>query len=387
MGNEKLEYLGLFTFFEAVPEPRVERTRRHPLVNILTIAMLTMICVGEGWEDMENFGQGKKEWLSGFLNLRRGIPSADTFRRVLSALDPKAFNACFIAWVEALSVSTSGKLIALDGKTVRRSFNHATGRKALHIVSAWISENRLTLGQIATEANSNEITAIPKLLELLDIRGATITVDAMGCQRAIADKVIDQGGDYIMGLKGNQETAHKEVREYFSEASAADFRDVPHTFHETVDGSEHGRLEVRRVWASQELAWFADLSKWKGLRSIIMVERERTVGSAKPTVERQYYWSSHTVDAIMFAHMIRSHWGIENQLHWCLDVGFREDESRIRTDHGPENLALLRKIALNLAKNERTHKAGLQAKRKLASWSNPYLLKLLFAGLNSNQAK
>lgn len=387
MSTEKPHYLGVFAFFESVPEPRVERTRVHPLVNILVIALLTMICVGEGWEDMEEFGLAKEEWLGTFLDLRHGIPSADTFRRVLSAVNPKAFNACFIAWVQALAAGTSGKLVAIDGKTIRHSFDRATGKKALHVVSAWIAENRLTLGQVATEEKSNEITAIPKLLELLDIRGATITVDAMGCQRAIAEQVINQGADYIMGLKGNQENAHKEVEEYFTDACANAFKDVPHTFHETVDGSDHGRLEVRRVWASQELDWFADLSKWKGLRSIIMVERERTVGSAKTSVERSYYWSSRIVDAKAFAAMIRGHWGVENQLHWCLDVALREDESRIRTDHGTENLALLRKLVLNLARNERTHKKGIQAKRKLAVWRDDYLLKLLHAGLPDNQAK
>jgi predicted transposase YbfD/YdcC len=304
---------------------------------------------------------------------------------VLSALNPKAFTACFTAWVQALSAGTSGKLIAIDGKTVRHSFDRATGRKALHVVSAWIAENRLTLGQIATEEKSNEITAIPQLLEMLDIRGATVTVDAMGCQRAIAEKIIDQNADYVMGLKGNQGTAHKEVAAFFADAHANEFRDVEHTFHETVDGSEHGRLEVRRVWASQDLSWFADLPKWKKLSSIIMIESERTVG-AETSLERRYYWSSHSVGAESFAAMIRGHWGIENQLHWCLDVGFREDESRIRTDHGTENVALLRKVAMNLAKSERSHKRGIQAKRKLACWNEAYLLKLLQAGLPGNQA-
>lgn len=385
MSAETPRYLGVFAFFEAVPEPRVERTRLHPLMNILIIGLLAMICVGEGWEDMAEFGLAKEAWLGTFLDLRHGIPSADTFRRVLSAVNPKAFNACFIAWAQALSAGTSGKLIPIDGKTVRHSFDHATGRKALHVVSAWIAENRLTLGQIATEEKSNEITAIPRLLELLDIRGATITVDAMGCQRAIAEKVIDQGADYIMGLKGNQGTAHKAVEEFFADAHAKDFHDVAHTFHETVDGSDHGRLEVRRAWASQKLDWFTDLPKWKGLRSIIMMERERTIG-AETSVERSYYWSSHVVGAEVFAAMIRGHWGIENQLHWCLDVGFREDESRIRTDHGPENIALLRKVAMNLAKSERSHKRGIQAKRKLAAWNDAYLFKLLQAGLPRNQA-
>jgi predicted transposase YbfD/YdcC len=379
-------HLGIFAFFETLPEPRVERTRRHPLMSVLVIALLTMICVGEGWEDMEAFGLAKQAWLETFLDLPYGIPSEDTFRRVLSALDPRAFNACFIAWVQALAQGTSGKLIPIDGKTIRHSFDRATGKKALHVVSAWIANNRLTLGQIVTEEKSNEIAAIPKLLELLDIRGATVTLDAMGCQREIAEKIVDQGADYIMGLKGNQGTARKEVEEFFTDAHATAFRDVEHTFHETVDGSDHGRLEVRRVWASRELGWFADLLKWKGLQSIIMIESERTVG-AETSSERRYYWSSHGVDAETFAAMIRGHWGIENQLHWCLDVGFREDESRIRADHGPENIALLRKIAMNLAKSERSHKRGIQAKRKLAAWDDAYLLKLLRAGLPENQVR
>lgn len=386
MNTETPRYLGVFAFFETLPEPRVERTRVHPLVNILTIALLAMICVGEGWEDMEDFGDAKQAWLGTFLDLRHGIPSADTFRRVLSALNPTAFNACFIAWAQALSGGTAGKLLAIDGKTVRHSFDRATGRKALHVVSAWIAENRLALGQIATEEKSNEITAIPQLLTLLDIRGATITVDAMGCQRAIAEQVIDQGADYLMGLKGNQGTAHKEVEEFFTDASATAFRDLDYTFHETVDGSEHGRVEVRRAWASQELGWFQDLSKWKGLRSIVMIESERTIGS-DTSIERRYYWSSHVVDAKAFGEMIRGHWGIENQLHWCLDVAFREDESRIRTDHGPENLALLRKLAMNLARSERSRKKGIQAKRKRAAWDDAYLLTLLRAGLPGNQAQ
>ena len=386
MNTETPRYLGVFAFFETLPEPRVERTRVHPLVNILTIALLAMICVGEGWEDMEDFGDAKQAWLGTFLDLRHGIPSADTFRHVLSALNPTAFNACFIAWAQALSGGTAGKLLAIDGKTVRHSFDRATGRKALHVVSAWIAENRLALGQIATEEKSNEITAIPQLLTLLDIRGATITVDAMGCQRAIAEQVIDQGADYLMGLKGNQGTAHKEVEEFFTDACATAFRDLDYTFHETVDGSEHGRVEVRRAWASQELGWFQDLSKWKGLRSIVMIESERTIGS-DTSIERRYYWSSHVVDAKAFGEMIRGHWGIENQLHWCLDVAFREDESRIRTDHGPENLALLRKLAMNLARSERSRKKGIQAKRKRAAWDDAYLLTLLRAGLPGNQAQ
>jgi predicted transposase YbfD/YdcC len=355
-------------------------------MNVLVIALLAMMCGAEGWEDMETFGQAKRAWLSTFLDLTHGIPSEDTFRRVFGALDPTAFNTCFIAWVQALSQGTDGKkLVAVDGKTVRHSFDRATGQKALHLVSAWIADNRLALGQLATEQKSNEITAIPKLLDLLDIRGATITVDAMGCQREIARKIVDQGADYIMGLKGNQGTACEQVEEFFDDARANKFRDVQHTFHETVDGSEHGRLETRRIWSSQSLDWFAERTKWKGLKSLIMVESERTVG-AETSTERRYYWSSRAADAEVFGAMIRGHWGIENQLHWSLDMAFGEDQSRIRTGHAPQNVALLRKIGMNLAKNERSHKAGIKAKMKRAGWDDGYLLKLLRVGLPKNQA-
>ncbi|HMA92417.1 MAG TPA: ISAs1 family transposase, partial [Polyangiaceae bacterium] len=218
MNDPERRQLAISCFFEEVPDPRVERTRRHSLMDVLVIALLTMSCVGEGWEDMQEFGQAKESWLKTFLELTNGIPSADTFRRVLSALDPAAFNACFIAWVQELSQGTQGKLVAVDGKTVRHSFDRATGKKALHLVSAWVAENRLTLGQLATEEKSNEITAIPKLLEMLDVRGATVTVDAMGCQREIAKRLVELGADYVMGLKGNQGTARKEVESFFSDA-------------------------------------------------------------------------------------------------------------------------------------------------------------------------
>jgi predicted transposase YbfD/YdcC len=280
MNDPERRQLAIFCFFQEVPDPRVERTRRHSLMDVLVIALLTMICVGEGWEDMEEFGQAK----------------------------------------------------------------------------------------------------------MLDVRGATVTVDAMGCQREIAKRIVELGADYVMGLKGNQGTARKEVESFFSDAMTYGFRDVQHSFHETVDRSEHGRMEVRRIWTSQQLDWFEDLPKWTGLRSVILVESERTVAGETST-ERRYYWSSHAVNAEVLAGMIRGHWSIENQLHWCLDVGFNEDQSRIRTDHGPENIALLRKVAMNLAKSERTHKRGIQAKRKLAAWNDEYLIKLLQAGLPEKPIK
>jgi predicted transposase YbfD/YdcC len=330
---------------------------------------LAIICVGDGWQDMRDFGEAKEEWLGTFLDLKNGIPSADTFSRVLSALDPKAFNEVLTQWVRILSGGTNDKVVAVDGKTVRHSFDRATNRKALHLVSAWIVENNLCLGQIATEEKSNEITAIPKLLELLDIRGATITLDAMGCQRAIADKIIKQDCDYIMGLKRNQGSVRGSVERNFFLGLKGKFEEGQCTFHETTNEGEHGRKEVRRVWVTHEVDRCYEYERWNGLKSLIMVERERTVGT-KTSLEKHYYLSSHEKDATALGAMIRDHWSIENQLHWCLDVAFREDESRIRIGNGPENIALLRKLAMNLAKNEKSNKRGIQAKRKRAAWDN-----------------
>jgi predicted transposase YbfD/YdcC len=376
--------IGFIAFFEDLADPRVERTRVHSLMNILIIALLAVVCGAEGWDDMEDFGEAKHEWLCTFLDLSHGIPSADTFRRVFSALDPEAFGKCFIAWVQALAEGTDGKIIPIDGKTVRHSFDKATGHKALHLVNAWVLENRLVLGQYATEEKSNEITAIPKLLEMLDIRGATVTLDAMGCQKAIAAAIVEKEADYVMGLKGNQGTAHQEVSEFFTDARASGFKDVPHTSHRTVDGSEHGRTEIRRIFATEKTDWFEDKGNWPGLKSFILIESQRTVDQ-KTTTECRYYWSSRVEPAEVFARIIRGHWSIENELHWCLDVGLREDDSRVRTDHGPENLALLRKIAINLEKNEKTSKKtskrGVRAKQKRAGWDNEYLVRLLRVGI------
>jgi len=380
MKPEEIDPLQIFAIFENVPEPRVERTRKHPLINILTISLLAIICVGEGWQDMRDFGQAKKKWLGEFLDLKNGIPSADTFSRVLSALDPKAFNAVLTEWVQNISGGINDKVVAIDGKTVRHSFDRATNRKSLHLVSAWIVENNLCLGQIATEEKSNEITAIPKLLELLDIRGATITLDAMGCQRAIADKVIEQDCDYIMGLKGNQGSVRGSVETNFFLGLKGQFEEGQCTFHETTSAGAHGRKEVRRVWVTHEVNRCYEYERWRGLKSLIMVERERIVGE-KTSLEKHYYLSSHDKDAEALGTMIRDHWSIENGLHWCLDVAFREDESRIRKGNGAENVALLRKFAMNLAKSEKTNKRGIQAKRKRAAWDDNYLLMLFRAGL------
>lgn len=362
--------------FADVPDPRVRARSDHKLLDILAISILAVICGADGWEELAAFGQCKEKWLRTFLDLPAGIPSADTFRRVLSALDPAAFRRAFIAWMQALVGSTAGKLVAIDGKTARRSFDRAAETSPLHLVSAWVQENQLTLGQIRTEEKSNEITAIPVLLGMLDLRGAIVTLDAMGAQKEIAKTIVEKGADYILALKGNQGNLHAQVMKFFEDAGTERFESVHHTFHE-IRGKAHGRHEVRRLWSTLDLSAIPDASKWPSLKSVTLVERERSV-RGEVNVERHYYISSRArAGAHWLSERIRGHWSIENQCHWVLDVAFREDESRIRTDHGPENFGLLRKIALNFLKQERGLKAGVAAKRKLAGWDHDYLLKVL----------
>lgn len=370
--------LGFWTHFEGLKDPRVDRTRRHELKDIVVTSVLAVICGADGWSDIVQFAQDRQEWLGTFLELPNGIPCDDTFRRVFAALDPEQFQVCFLSWVQSLVGGTDGKLVAIDGKTVRHSFAGEEGKGPLHLVSAWVAENQVVLGQVATDQKSNEITAIPTLLELLDLQGATITIDAMGCQKAIAEKIMDGGGDYILALKDNHPTLHQEVEQFFECAQAEAFRDPRCDQDETVDGG-HGRVEVRRVYVSDDIDWMAEKPAWKGLRSVVMVESERSVGN-NTSYERRYYLSSLPADAPVLGERIRGHWGIENQLHWVLDMAFDEDRSRIRRGHGPDNFALLRKIALNLLKHEKTCRRGVEGKRKHAAWNQKYLLRVLEAG-------
>ncbi|MGK4002228.1 ISAs1 family transposase [Sorangium sp. So ce1036] len=362
--------------FASLPDPRVVGRSDHKLLDIIAIAILGTICGAEGWDDFADFGECKHGWLKTFLDLPAGIPSADTFRRVLSALDPEAFSACFVAWMQALVGSPDGKLVAIDGKTARRSFDRAAERSPLHLVSAWVQQNSLTLGQVATDPESNEITAIPKLLGMLNLRGATVTIDAMGTQKEIAQGIVDRGAAYLLALKANQTKLYEQVAQIFSEAGTGFFSLVKHTVHETVEEG-HGRRERRRVWTTTDLSRITEAPKWPGLRSITMVERERQAGpGGELTSERHYFISSSArTGAKAMASLIRAHWSIENRCHWVLDVAFREDESRVRA--GQENIGLLRKIALNLLKQDQTTKRGIAAKRKKAGWNHDYLLRVL----------
>ncbi len=362
----------LLDYFTDVTDPRVERTKLHKLEDILAIAICATICGAQGWYEMAFFGQCKQQWFKTFLELSNGIPSDDTFRRVISMLRPDEFEACFQRWTKALS-NNHCDIIAIDGKTLRRSHDNANDKPAIHIVSAWACENKMVFGQIATDEKSNEITAIPKLLEMLVLDGSVVTIDAMGCQKKIAEKIIDGGGGYIFSLKGNHGTLHEEVKLFMDDAIA---NSGDYDYSCDTDGG-HGRVEIRNVWYCQDVQWIQDLEDWPGLSSMVAVESQRIIGDNIST-ERRYFISSLSgIDAETIGRRIRSRWGIENKLHWSLDVSFGEDDCRIRKGFGAENVSRLRRIALNLLKQDETANCGIKSKRSKAGWDEKYLQKIL----------
>jgi predicted transposase YbfD/YdcC len=374
---------GIRDHFAALTDPRSDHAKQHQLLDIVTIALCGVLCGAESWVEIEQFGNAKLPWLRTFLALPNGIPAHDTFGRVFAALDPAQFQQCFLQWVQATVARTNGRLtpgqvVALDGKTLRRSHDRTNGKAAIHLVSAWATENRLVLGQVKVADKSNEITALPALLQVLALEGCIVTIDAMGCQTAIAQTIIDQGADYVLALKGNQPALEQAVQALFADAQARGFRGLAHDRHETVEKG-HGRIEVRRCWTISEpehIAYLNEHGRWAGLRSIGMVEAERTLGETT-SQETRYYISSLAGEARPFGRAVRAHWGIENSLHWVLDIAFREDDCRVRQGEAAQNFAMLRQVALNLLRQERTAKVGVKAKRLKAGWDEQYLLKVL----------
>ena len=394
--------------FADLPDPRVERTRLHALTDILVIAICAVLCGAEGWDDIAEFSEAKQDWLKERLPLENGLPCADTYRRLFARLHPDAFGKRFLHWVQNVQENIQAqkekpqkenkpqtiqekviqeKVIAVDGKTLRHSFDTASQQNAIHMVSAFASDTRLVLAQVKVDAKSNKITAVPALLSLLDLTGCIVTADAMSCQKAIASQIVKQGGDYVLALKGNQETVHEDVRRFFEYAAARKFEEVVHQSWTCVN-KEHGRLETRRLWQVDlchlEGRWADVQQEWSGLSSLLMLQSERKVSDKqgdkqgdKTSQETRYYLSSLAGDAKKAARAIRQHWGIENSVHWVLDVVFDEDTCRIRKDNGAQNFAVLRHIALNLLRQEKTHKRGIKAKQKRAGWDNHYLTRLL----------
>lgn len=370
--------LALTEHFAALEDPRIERTKLHPLLSIVTIALCAVICGAESWDDIAMFGATKKEWFATFLDLPHGIPSHDTFNRVFALLDPQQFRACFLSWMTAVAAILPAQVIALDGKTVRRSRDAASGQGAIHMVSAWASANRLVLAQVKVDAKSNEITALPELLKVLAIQGCIVTIDAIGCQKAIARQIVEQGGDYLLAVKENQGTLFEDLADSFAQAQASGFADVRADHAKTVDKG-HGRIEVRRHTVIDDpdvLAWLKGRHDWAKLSAIGMVEAERRIGTER-SGETRYYLLSTALSAREFGVDVRSHWGIENQVHWVLDVVFHEDQSRIRQGYAAENFAVLRHLALNLLRHEPTKRMSLKAKRLKAAWDHAFLLQVL----------
>lgn len=364
--------------FSKVKDPRIDRTKRHQLLDILIIAICGVICGADSWVDIELFGKTKIAWLKSFLKLPNGIPSHDTFGRVFAAIDPEEFESSFMEWVQAINQLTQGQVIAIDGKQLRGSHDKHTGKSAIYMVSAWATENQLVLGQRKVDDKSNEITAIPKLLKLLEIKGCIVTVDAIGTQTKIAKSIVDQGGDYILGVKENQGRLYEDIHDLFEDNQCFNYEDVPHSYAKTVN-KDHGRIEIRQCWtiaAPEYLANIRNLQRWAGIQTLVMILSERRIGDVVEVQDR-YFISSLESDAHKILQAKRSYWGIENGLHWVLDIAFNEDHSRVRKDNAPQNFAILRHMALNLLKQEKTAKGSIKSKRLQCGWNVDYLLKVL----------
>ncbi len=367
--------------FSIIPDPRIERHKQHQLIDILFLSVCAVLSGAEGWEDIEDFGLAKLAWLKRYLPFENGIPKHDTIARVLSRLEPSSIQHCFIHWVQDIAQAAQMNVIAIDGKTARGSFKTKSRKDALHMVSAWSCGHGLVLGQHRVDTKSNEITAIPKLLELLDIKDSTITLDAMGCQHDIVDKIIEKGGDYVIALKGNQGHLHEEVKDWFYHAQHNKLKNIASSQYEHTD-SGHGRIEVRRCLQLEiNHDWLTSAEKWSSIKSVVRIESQRHIGE-KTTIEHRYYISSHSLNAERLNGIIRNHWGVENSLHWTLDMTFREDDSRIRRGNAAEVMNVFRKLALNTLKLNKTRKASMKRKLKMAALDDDFRAELLMEDIN-----
>jgi len=363
----KNQFISLITILEEVPDPRVQCTVDHDLTDLLAIALCTILCGGDSFYDMEEFGEVRLPWLKTFLRLRNGAPRHDTYNRVFQALAPEKFGDCLSRWTQSVRAVLGGEVVALDGKSVRRALNQGEDMRV--IVSAWATESGLLLGQRKVRDKSNEITVVPELLRSLELAGCIVTADALHCQKNIAREIIEADADFVLALKGNQGTAHVEVKSFLDDA--LERKDPSLVFLETVEKS-HGRLETRRYWQTEKIGWFADRGEWEGLRSVGVVEARREI-KGQLSVERRYYLSSLPAEAAKFARAVRGHWGVENQLHWVLDVVFGEDQSRARTGNAAENLAATRRMAVNLLRRNKTCKRSIKGKLMRAAIDPDYL--------------
>jgi predicted transposase YbfD/YdcC len=373
MSAGKSSQLTLRECFQDFPDPRREHLRLHALWDIVGLTICAVICGCDTVVEIHEYGSKKIDFLTTFLDLENGVPSHDTIGRVFSLLNPARFRACFAIWTESLAQAVAGRVIAIDGKTLRRA--HDKGQKPLHLVSAFATENRLVLSQQAVDDKSNEITAIPELLQLLDVKKAIITIDAMGCQKEIAAQIKDQGADYVLALKDNQPTLYTDVQQTFLKGLETEFTDMKHQECQTTEQG-HGRKETRTyhlIRPSKE--WLAKYPEWKGLKTLGMVCSERQVGNGKPTGEIRFFITSLALNVATFSRAVRSHWSIENNLHWVLDVSYREDENRSRKDHTAENLAWVRRMTVSLLVQD-GRKVGVSCKRKMAGWDDEYLLEI-----------
>jgi predicted transposase YbfD/YdcC len=368
----------LVTCFHDIDDPRMDRTKFHLLQDILVIAICAVICGAEGPTAIEEYARDKQDWLKTFLTLSNDIPSHDTIGRVIALIDPRQFQACFLRWIQEICHLLPGEVVAIDGKTLRHSFDTELDQSPIHIVSAWATSNRVVLGQIKVNDKSNEITAIPELIDALDLTNCIVSIDAMGCQKKIATRIRAKDADYALALKKNQERLFTDVQNLFEQSLSITPMPTCLDYYETIDQA-HGRREVRRYWTTDAISGLSTKDQWPGLQSVGMVETDRTL-AGETTRERRFYILSIPSNARTFGHAVRSHWGIENSVHWILDVTFREDDSRIRMGHGPENFAVLRHIALNLLHDEQSFKGSIKTKRLKCGWNDEYLAKVLKVG-------